>query len=278
MRDIEAATVAKILVEEVVTRFGIQNIIHSDQGRQFEGKLFHEMCQLLRIEKTRTTPYHPQSDGMVERFNRTLTTMLSAYVNENQTNWDDQIPYVMMAYRSSEHETTEMTPNKLMLGREVCTPLDLAFELPREEKSIPLNKWVWELQERLETAHQMVRQNTGNEMQRQKRIHDKRTNYETFKEGDKVLVYFPVKKVGMSPRLVSFWRGPYTVIRKLSDVVYEVDCGRNRTNQTVYCDRLRLSVQQVLVGEERVDDQVDSMIDIEPGSESNTVEEFDDQI
>ncbi|KAH3724120.1 hypothetical protein DPMN_049930 [Dreissena polymorpha] len=81
----------------------------------------------------------------------------------------------------------------------------------------------------------------------------------------------------MSPKLVSFWRGPYTVIRKLSDVVYEVDCGRNRTNQTVHCDRLRLSVQQVLVGEERVDGQVDSMIDIEPGSESNTVEVFDDQ-
>ncbi|KAH3792079.1 hypothetical protein DPMN_145568 [Dreissena polymorpha] len=80
----------------------------------------------------------------------------------------------MMAYRSSEHETTGMTPNKLMLGREVCTPLDLAFELPREEMSIPVNKWVWELQERLETAHQMVRQNTGNALQRQKRIHDTR--------------------------------------------------------------------------------------------------------
>ncbi|KAH3810436.1 hypothetical protein DPMN_138828 [Dreissena polymorpha] len=110
----------------------------------------------------------------------------------------------------------------------------------------------------------MVRQNTGNAIQRQKRIHDKRTNYETFTEGDKVLVYFPEKKEGMSSKLVSFWRGPYTVIWKLSDVVYEVDCGRNRTNQTVHCDRLRLSVQQVFVGEDRGDGQVDSMIDIEP--------------
>ncbi|KAH3708325.1 hypothetical protein DPMN_067772 [Dreissena polymorpha] len=80
----------------------------------------------------------------------------------------------------------------------------------------------------------------------------------------------------MSPKLVSFWRGPYTVIRKLSDVVYDVDCGRKRTNQTAYCDRLRLSVQQVLVGEDRVNGQVERMIEIEPGSENNTVEEFND--
>ena len=197
MKDMEATTVAKILVEEVVTRFGIPSIIHSDQGRQFEGKVFQEMCQLLRIEKTRTTPYHPQSDGMVERFNRTLTAMLTAYVNEHHTNWDDQIPYVLMAYRSSEHETTGMTPNKLMLGREVCTPLDLIFDMPRTEKQVPTNQWVWELQERMVDAHEMVRQNIGTAMHRQKKIHDKRKNFETFEPDDRVLVYFPVKKVGM---------------------------------------------------------------------------------
>ena len=124
---IEACTVAKILVDEVLCRFGI----HSDQGRQFESNLFREMCKLLGIEKTRTTPYHPQSDGMVERFNRTLATMLTAYVSTNQRDWDDQLPYVMMAYRSAEHETTSMSPNMLMFGREVSTPLDLMFELPQ---------------------------------------------------------------------------------------------------------------------------------------------------
>ena len=121
----EAATVAKILVEEVVARFGVPTYIHSDQGKQFESLLFQEMCRLLGIRKTRTTPYHPQSDGMVERFNRTLTTMLSAYVNEHHSDWDTFLPYVMMAYRSARHETTGFTPNKLMLGRETATPLDI---------------------------------------------------------------------------------------------------------------------------------------------------------
>ena len=88
MPNMETSTVASILIEHVVSRFGIPYSIHSDQGRQFKSK-FSEMCKLLQITKTKTTPYHPKSDGMVERFNKTLTAMLSAFVNKNHTSWDD---------------------------------------------------------------------------------------------------------------------------------------------------------------------------------------------
>ena len=117
MPNMEACTVANLLVNEPLTWFGIPRKIHSDQGRQFESNLFQEICMLLDIDKTRTTPYHPQSDGMVERFNRTLVTMLSAYVDKNHKDWDEQLPYVMMAYRSTDLETTGMSPNKRMFGR-----------------------------------------------------------------------------------------------------------------------------------------------------------------
>lgn len=123
MRNMEAETVASIIVEEVIARFGVPQVIHSDQGKQYESRLFQEMCKVLHITKTRTTAYHPQSDGMVERFNGTLETMLSAYVQENHRDWDKHLPYVMMAYRASEHETTGFSPNMLMLGRETSTPL-----------------------------------------------------------------------------------------------------------------------------------------------------------
>lgn len=101
MPNMESKTVATKIVEEVITRLGVPDTIHSDQGRQYESELFQETCKLLDIQKTHTTPYHPQSDGMVERFNRTLTTMLSAFVNEHHSDWDVHLPYVMMAYRSS---------------------------------------------------------------------------------------------------------------------------------------------------------------------------------
>ena len=142
MPNMEASTVAEIIVKEVVTRFGVPNSIHSDQGAQFESELFQEMCALLQINKTRSTPYHPQSDGMGERFNATLASMLTAYANDNHSNWDTSIPFVMMAYRCAEHETTDVSPNRLMLGREVSTPFDLMYELPREAKVNPRSRWV----------------------------------------------------------------------------------------------------------------------------------------
>ena len=109
MPNMEARTVAKIIVEEVIVRFGVPCFIQRDQGRQFESNLFKEMCVLLGIEKTRTTPYHPKSDGMVERFNRALEAMLSAYVSDHQRDWDSHLPYVMMAYRSAKHETATLS-------------------------------------------------------------------------------------------------------------------------------------------------------------------------
>lgn len=88
-------------------RFGVPRSIHSDQGRNFESTLFTELCNLLQMHKMRTTAYMPQSNGMVERFNRTLLSMLSLFVDSNQQNWDTLLPHVMMAYRCSTHATTK---------------------------------------------------------------------------------------------------------------------------------------------------------------------------
>ena len=108
--DQEAKTVARVLFNEFICRFGTPEYIHTDQGRNFESSLFKELCTLLNVKKTRTTAYHPQSDGFIERFNRTLQTMLSMYVNDQQNDWDLNLQHVMMAYRSSTHETTGYTP------------------------------------------------------------------------------------------------------------------------------------------------------------------------
>ncbi|CAG2213721.1 unnamed protein product [Mytilus edulis] len=209
MPNMEATTVANILMTEVISRFGVPTIIHSDQGSQFESHLFKEMCKLLQIEKTRTTPYHPKSDGMVERFNKTLATMLTGYVNEYHSNWDVLLPYVMMAYRSSQHETTGYTPNRLMLGREVSTPLDLIYKLPSQVKAIPQNQWAWELQEHMEEAHQIVQRHVSGQMLRQKKNHDKNVSWAKFEPGNMVYVYFPLRTPGLSPKFTNQWRGPY---------------------------------------------------------------------
>ncbi|PIK50755.1 hypothetical protein BSL78_12341 [Apostichopus japonicus] len=113
----EATTVANTLVEEFICRYGIPSEIHTDQGRQFEAKLFQELCRLLEINKTRTTPYYPQSDGMIERFNRTLEAMLALVVAPDQRDWDCWLPYVMLSYRSAIHESTGYSPFEILMGR-----------------------------------------------------------------------------------------------------------------------------------------------------------------
>ena len=114
---ITAKCAADVLVREVILRFGTPEIIQTDQGSAFDSKLFRSVCVLLGIHKTRTTPYHPQADGVVERLNRTLESMLTATVKTDQTDWDLQLPFVSAAYRSTKHATTGFSPNYLVLGR-----------------------------------------------------------------------------------------------------------------------------------------------------------------
>ena len=244
MSNMEASTVAKLLVEQLFSRFGVPDQLHSDQARQFESKLFAEMCNLLQIDKTRTTPYHPQSDGMVERFNKTLCSMLRAYIN-----WDLLLPYVTMAYRATEHESTRTSPNMIMLGHNTRTPLDLIYQMPPNVKPVPANEWVWVLQDRLESVNAYVRENTGMAILRQKKTHDKRVSMENFNTDGSVYVLFPAKKPGETVKFKQFWIGPFQVVEQLSDLLLNINCGRNGTLQVIHINRVRKARKQTLIGE-----------------------------
>lgn len=123
----EAQTVACILVNEFICRMEVPDTIHTDQGKNVESNLIKELFLMLGIRKTRTTPYHPQSDGMVEHFKRTLLNMLSIAVGENEKSWDLQLPFILLAYRTSVHDTTGALPFELMHRREVHLPEDVMF-------------------------------------------------------------------------------------------------------------------------------------------------------
>ncbi|PIK62874.1 hypothetical protein BSL78_00208 [Apostichopus japonicus] len=170
----EAKTVASELVTNFIARFGVPQIIHSDQGSNFESELFGELCKCLGIHKTRTTAYRPQSDGLVERFNRTLEQMISVYVHENQRDWDVHIPILLMAYRSSLQETTRFTPNFLMLGRETTLPIELMIGSPEAESNPDTNvpEYVANFKDRCNKAYRVVRERTSLSQARQKKNYD----------------------------------------------------------------------------------------------------------
>ena len=93
------------------------------------------MCQLLGIHKTRTTALHPQSDGVVERYTRTLGRLLAMFIGEHQDTWDQRLPLLLMSYQSAVHDTTGYTPSMLTYGHEITVPVDLVYGRPDEEQS-----------------------------------------------------------------------------------------------------------------------------------------------
>ncbi|CAC5398215.1 unnamed protein product [Mytilus coruscus] len=137
--DIEAQPVAEKLFEELICRYGLPLQIHTDQGSQFTSDLFIQLCKKLHIDKTRNSPFHPQSSGLVERLNRTIEDMISKFVAKHQKDWDQYLPYLMMAYRVRQHEKCHDKYTNLMTGRNsyVCereeyTPAIRPLNIPTE--------------------------------------------------------------------------------------------------------------------------------------------------
>ena len=117
--DQTAATEANTVLNEIFSKIGLPLSIHSDQGRNYESQLFTELCQMLEIRKTRSSVAHPMSNGQCERFNRTMLWMIKAYLKGEQRDWDKHLGCPAGAYHSTVQESTGLTPNMMMLGREV---------------------------------------------------------------------------------------------------------------------------------------------------------------
>jgi len=128
-----ASSVAKALVTQVFSKFGVPRQTLSDRGPEFESELFTQLLKWLEIDKLRSSPYEPSTNGMVERFHRTLNSMLGKVVKESQQDWDEKLPLILAAYRASPHSSAGYTLNKLFLRHEDRMPLDLVMGLPEGE-------------------------------------------------------------------------------------------------------------------------------------------------
>ena len=185
----EALTVAQTVYNEWICRFGAPVAIHSDQGRNFESSMFAELCLLLGIHKTRTSPYHPQSDGLVERFNRTLRMLLTTHMQEvPEDTWDDHLPPLMLAYWSSVHKSINFTPHHVMFGREVRLPIDIMFGGGLAPGETPL-EYAVRLREHLEGAYRSARKHLRGAQKRQKEQYDRKATGGRYAVGDLVCGY-----------------------------------------------------------------------------------------
>lgn len=191
-KDQKANTVARALVQQWFYRFGPPARIHSDRGRSFEGRLVQQLCQMYGIQKSRTTPYHPQGNGQCERFNRTLHDLLRTLPLVEKRHWPYHLPQLTFAYNTTPHSTTGHTPYYLMFGHHPRLPID--FLLGAEgvapgavQGTDPLEEWVQRHQQSVRMTWEHVKQRAEELALRRNQKHNDQANDAGFKEGQ--LVY-----------------------------------------------------------------------------------------
>ncbi|GFS77432.1 retrovirus-related Pol polyprotein from transposon 412 [Trichonephila clavipes] len=198
--DQEAPTVAEAVVQHWISRYGVPLQLHSDQGRHFVSAVLKGVCELLGIDKTKTTPLHPHVPQRRSRDYRIFT-----------------IPDAF--------------------GRDLRLPCDLLFGRPPDTPSSP-EEYVQNLQARFEDVHNFARERINLRTEKMKTRYDTKATGHQFKEGDKVWFYNPTRRKGLSPKLQSHWDGPYTILKIINDVVIRIRKSTNSKPRVVHYDRL----------------------------------------
>ena len=237
--DQQATTTANALLQHWICRFGCPYSIHTDQGRNFESDLFQHLMRRLEIDKTRTTSFHPQSNSIIERMNRTLLNMLSKCIADDQSNWSSLLPFVLLAYRSSVHESTGFTPNFLVFGHELTLPNYLMYKGPQSTLALPPNNFVLQKQALFHKAFELVRHSTNAQQLRRNAIYNKKVHGPSYNENDYILLHYPVTTKGNSPKLSSPWRGPYSILKCINDANYKIEELSTQKQLVVHYDRIK---------------------------------------
>ena len=213
--DQSALTIAKLLVEEVVSRHGVPTQLLSDRGAAFLSQLMKGVCEVLGVKKINTTAYHPQTDGLVERFNRTLTSMLSKKVERNGSDWDRHLPYTLFAYRASIQESTQESPFFLLHGRDPRLPSGLDLDVALEREEVDLDSYKGELVWGLTEAWELARKQVKKAQSAQKKCYDRRSREPNFQVGERVFVYMPKDKANKAYKFARPFHGSFRVVEVL---------------------------------------------------------------
>ncbi|UYV80221.1 hypothetical protein LAZ67_18002076, partial [Cordylochernes scorpioides] len=218
--------VSTFLIEHIFLRHGAPRFLISDRGSQFTSNLMKEVMKMCKVKHCFTTSYHPQTNGLTERLNRTLINMISMYVNTDQKNWDEILPFITHAYNTTIQETTGYSPFFLLFGREPMSLLD-DENIPTDSNMDDYDEYIENYLDKIARTRQEVINNTEKTQERMKRNYDKKHNERTYEPGHLVAVWTPVRKIGKCEKLLRKYFGPYRILKKLSNVNYLIELKDN---------------------------------------------------
>lgn len=234
--DQSAEKIAISAVDNFFCTFGMPFTIHTDQGANFVGSVFKSLCDLLNIRKTQTTPYHPQSNGQVERYNRTIIEMIRCLKLKSEKDWDVYLTHITSAIRCLENPSTGFSANRLMLGREVNKPVHVHYGL-QGEGSVNEGEYVKKLDFVMRETHKIARDNLKGTLLKRKRDYDVSLKQEIYDVGDFVYKLNSATKKGVSKKLLPIFDGPFVVTRVMSPILIEIENSKRKT--IVHHDKLK---------------------------------------
>ena len=211
-RNQTARTTARVLYENFFVHYGFPAKLHSDKGANFESKVIKKLCEITKIKKTRTTPYHPMGNGMVERFNKTLLGMLGTMTDKQKLNWKEHVSTLTQAYNATVHESIGYSPFYLMYGRHPRLAIDAFLGLLDSE---PVRKshqnYAEQLKARMAEAYKEAGKQAARKGRKYKQYYDEKVRYAVLEPGDRVLV----RKVGIQGKhkLADLWEADPYIIR-----------------------------------------------------------------
>ena len=281
---IDAATTCDALLE-VFARFGIPDEVLSDNGTNFVAQLSEEFLKLFKIHHIKTSPFHPQTNGMLERSHQTMKKTLDK-LGSSTTNWDQYLAPTLMALRTAPHAALGMSPFQLLFGREARTPVSALREGMEQVTMVPKNvlDYLEDLYDKMEKTQALVQERDLKAKQESKKLYDRGSQQDPLEPGDMVMVMVPK---GLDS-LTCHWQGPCKILRKLSETTYLVDTPQRSGKKTTKCHRnmLKRHFLQVLsatvmlaadeegLAEVTLDSQQTDMTDIQmPAELSNSKKE-----
>ena len=244
--DSTSETVVRILSERYFPTYGLPQRIVSDNGPHFSAHICADLARALKIQWSFTTPYNPQANP-VERLHRDLNNAIRAFAIRNPRTWDVHVPAILLMLRTTVHSTTKATPFRLMFGREAQVPLELQVGNPNEWhdriQSQNANTYSQTLRNTIAIAYKYARDNIQQAIRRRRKLYINKK--EEFTVGQRVYLY--IKKGRFTGKLKTNWTGPWTIIRRINPVTYELQSHPDWPNQTtpvVGIDRIKPFITQ----------------------------------
>ena len=212
VKSADAATTASVLYSEIICRYGAPAKLVSDRGTHFVNSLIQSLCDIFGVKRQLSSPYHPCSNAVCERFNSFLNKSLRSYVNDTQSDWPGLIPGILMAYRlTPAMRSTEFSPFFLLFNQEMQTPLDTTLPRVLPDVATQFKPNIRDIIDSARKFHEVATQNIKQHQEENKTYHDTHAREPDFEVNDLVWLHDPRVPVGLSKKLRRQWTGPYKI-------------------------------------------------------------------